>query len=85
MSQDHHIIPLPLAYRAHPHHAKARLRISLPCHISFTANIARKRPDLNRGKCNRARATQIPEALSDQNRNEIPLRFGMTDLARVRA
>jgi hypothetical protein len=33
-----------------PHHAETRLCISLPCHISFIANIARKRPELNRDK-----------------------------------
>ena len=33
-----------------PHHAETRLCISLPFHISFIANIARKRPELKRGK-----------------------------------
>jgi hypothetical protein len=32
------------------HHAETRLCISLPFLISFIANIARKRPELNRGK-----------------------------------
>jgi len=34
------------------HHAETRLCISLPFHISFIANIARKRPELNRDKTN---------------------------------
>ena len=33
-----------------PHHAETRLCISLPFSISFIANIARKRPELNRDK-----------------------------------
>jgi hypothetical protein len=32
------------------HHAETRLCISLPFFISFIANIARKRPELNRDK-----------------------------------
>ena len=33
-----------------PHHGETRLCTSLPFHISFIANIARKRPELNRDK-----------------------------------
>ena len=33
-----------------PHHGETRLCTSLPFHISFIANIARKRPELKRGK-----------------------------------
>jgi hypothetical protein len=32
------------------HHAETRLCISLPFHVSFIANIARKRPELYRDK-----------------------------------
>ncbi|MFV1877700.1 DUF2924 domain-containing protein [Nioella sp.] len=35
------------------HHAETRLCIALPFHISFIANIARKRPELKRGKTTR--------------------------------
>jgi hypothetical protein len=35
-----------------PHHAETRRCISLPFSISFIANIARKRPELNRDKTN---------------------------------
>jgi hypothetical protein len=34
------------------HHGETRLCISLPFSISFTANIARMRPELNRGNTN---------------------------------
>ncbi|NRB20510.1 MAG: topoisomerase DNA-binding C4 zinc finger domain-containing protein [Rhodobacteraceae bacterium] len=36
--------------RCGPHHGETRLCIALPFLISFTANIARKRPELNRDK-----------------------------------
>jgi hypothetical protein len=36
------------------HHAENRLCIALPFQISFIANIARKRPELKRGKTSRA-------------------------------
>jgi hypothetical protein len=35
-----------------PHHGETRLCIFLPFHISFIANIARKRPELKRDKTN---------------------------------
>jgi hypothetical protein len=38
------------SWRSSPHHAETRLCISLPFSISFIANIARKRPELNRDK-----------------------------------
>jgi len=38
--------------RSSPHHAETRLCISLPFILSFIANIARKRPELNRDKTN---------------------------------
>jgi len=43
-----------------PHHAETRLCISLPFSISFIANIARKRPELNRDKTKVFRAS-VPE------------------------
>jgi hypothetical protein len=38
------------SWRCAPHHVETRLCISLPFLVSFIANIARKRPELNRDK-----------------------------------
>ncbi|HBS37194.1 MAG TPA: hypothetical protein DEA75_01895, partial [Rhodobacteraceae bacterium] len=38
------------SWRSAPHQGETRLCISLPFHISFIANSARKRPELNRDK-----------------------------------
>ncbi|AGI68191.1 hypothetical protein OAN307_c25970 [Octadecabacter antarcticus 307] len=45
------------SWRSAPHHGETRLYISLQFVLSFIANIARKRPELNRGK---TRLAQIP-------------------------
>ena len=42
--------------RCAQHHAETRLCISLPFLVSFIANIARKRPELNRDKTNQLEA-----------------------------
>jgi hypothetical protein len=42
------------------HHAGTRLSISLPFHISFIANVARKRPELNRDKTRPSWASIVP-------------------------
>jgi len=46
-----------------PHHAETRLCISLPLSISFIANIARKRPELHRGKTRNAPLAYFRDAL----------------------
>ena len=51
-----------------PHRAETRLCISLPFSISFIANIARKRPELNRDKTN-------GNERGGQNRDEIAERM----------
>ena len=60
-----------------PHHAETRLCISLPFSISFIANIARKRPELNRDKTSlrqlgkRLIAFYAPELLSSEQQNSL--------------
>jgi len=53
-----------------PHHAETRLCISLPFSISFIANIARKRPELNRDKTNLLE--RLFEPIATDRRGEIP-------------
>jgi hypothetical protein len=49
-----------------PHHAETRRRISLPFSISLIANIARKRPELNRDKTSSDGAQLSADRAQDQ-------------------
>jgi hypothetical protein len=55
-----------------PHHSETRLCIFLPFHISFKANIARKRPELKRDKAKRWPTRMKPSIYSPDRRKKTP-------------